>query len=132
MEEGGDICLIKVEEGSTPDSNYAYYRLIEKDGALGFSKISNFSGLNDSEALLRVKADMASDSYAHVLLNPEVEKDINGDGIVDVSDATQIINHIQEYDEDTTFFISNADINGDGRINVADVMRLVVFLLENP
>ncbi len=131
IEEGGDICLIKVGEGSTPDSNYAYYRLIEKDGALGFSKISDFSGINDSEALLRVKADMASDSYAHVILDSGSKNDVNGDGIVDVSDATQIVNRIQEYDEDTSFLISNADINGDGRINVADVMRLVVFLLEN-
>lgn len=131
MDEGGDICLVKAEEGSNPDSNYAYYRLTEKDGVLGFYKISDTSDIKDSEALLRVKADMTSDSYEHVFLNPEVKNDVNGDGAVDVSDVTLIVNRIQEMDEDNGFMIFNTDINGDGRMNVADVMSLVVFLLEN-
>lgn len=131
MEEGGDICLVKAEEGSNPSSNYAYYRLTEKDGVLGFYKITDIYDIKDSEALLRVKADIASDSYEHVIYNPEVKNDVNGDGVVDVSDVTLVVNRIQEYDEDNGFLIFNTDINGDGRMNVADVMSLVVFLLEN-
>ena len=52
--------------------------------------------------------------------------DVNGDGIVNVSDVTALVNHILNEDN------SNAeicDINGDGVVNVSDVTDLVSLML---
>ena len=57
---------------------------------------------------------------------PVIPGDINGDGIVNVSDVTALVNHILNED------YSNAeicDINGDGVVNVSDVTDLVSLML---
>ena len=53
--------------------------------------------------------------------------DINGDGTVDVSDATALINHILGT---ATFPIEVCDLNADGEINVTDVTTLITHLLK--
>lgn len=130
MNGGGDLTLVQASELGNPGSDYTYYRLTEQDGVLGFYKTSDASGVSGQEALLRVKADMAADKYEHVFLNPEVEMDIDGDGVVDTPDIVRIIDRIQQYDVDNAFLISNSDLNGDGKVNVADVMVLVNYILD--
>ena len=55
------------------------------------------------------------------------EGDINGDGTVDVSDVTALINKIlgtSDYTDEV------CDINGDGEINVSDVTQLINQILQ--
>ena len=51
--------------------------------------------------------------------------DVNGDGIVNVSDVTALVNVIL-----STENYENCDINGDGTINVSDVTELVNQILK--
>ena len=56
--------------------------------------------------------------------------DVNGDGDVNVTDVTLLVNYILGYQNDN-FLIENADINGDGSISVTDVTTLVGIILGN-
>ena len=52
--------------------------------------------------------------------------DVNGDGDVNVSDVSTLINMIlgmTEMDQEA------ADVNGDGRVNVSDVTALINIIL---
>ena len=55
------------------------------------------------------------------------EGDINGDGTVDVSDVTALINKILGASDYTD---GVCDINGDGEINVSDVTQLINQILQ--
>lgn len=51
--------------------------------------------------------------------------DVNGDGIVNVSDVTALVNTILKVETH-----ENGDINGDGEVNVGDVTALVNLLIN--
>ena len=53
--------------------------------------------------------------------------DINGDGEVNVSDVTALINKILG---SSTYSDAVCDINGDGEINVSDVTALINMILK--
>lgn len=53
--------------------------------------------------------------------------DVNGDGKVDVSDVTALVNHILTVE---TYPLEQCDINADGSINVSDVTALVLLILQ--
>ena len=53
--------------------------------------------------------------------------DINGDGVVNVSDVTALINKILG---SSTYSNAVCDINGDGEINVSDVTALINMILK--
>lgn len=55
--------------------------------------------------------------------------DANGDGIVNVSDVTAMINHILGKTP-TPFNVSAADVNGDNIINVTDVTGAINIILN--
>ena len=55
--------------------------------------------------------------------------DVNGDGIVNVTDITLIINHILKKGSDN-FNEEAADVNGDGTINVTDVTLAINIILR--
>ena len=60
------------------------------------------------------------------LVEPTTTGDVNGDGKVNVSDVTELVNMILGVipkDEST------ADVNGDGKINVTDVTALINIIL---
>ena len=52
--------------------------------------------------------------------------DVNGDGRVNVSDVSELINMILGI---TPVNMELADINGDGRVNVSDVTALINIIL---
>ena len=52
--------------------------------------------------------------------------DVNGDGRVNVSDVTELINMILGV---TTMNKTRADVNGDGQVNVSDVTALINLIL---
>ena len=55
-----------------------------------------------------------------------VKGDINGDGVLNVGDVTELVNQILSGNAP-----SNCDINGDGTINVGDVTELVNLILKS-
>ena len=55
--------------------------------------------------------------------------DINGDGVVSVSDVTSLVNYILG-DADEGTLVENADLSGDGIISVTDVTALVNLILH--
>jgi len=52
--------------------------------------------------------------------------DVNGDGSVDISDVTALIDYLLS----GTGNIENADVNNDGDINISDVTALIDYLLS--
>jgi hypothetical protein len=54
--------------------------------------------------------------------------DVNGDGVVNVTDVTMLVNHILGIN-DESFVIENADVTRDGFISVSDVTALVNLIL---
>lgn len=56
--------------------------------------------------------------------------DVNGDGTVNVSDVTILVNHILNI-PGTSLIIPNGDANGDGTVNVTDVTGIVNIILHH-
>ena len=56
--------------------------------------------------------------------------DVNGDGIISVSDVTLLVSHILG-NQDDGFILENADTNIDGTISVSDVTTLVNMILNS-
>ena len=59
--------------------------------------------------------------------NAKTSKDVNGDGVTNVSDVTALVNQIigsGNYSADV------CDVNGDGVVNVSDVTALVNFIIN--
>ena len=56
--------------------------------------------------------------------------DVNGDGMISVSDVTYLVSYILGERQDG-FILKNADINGDKLITIADVTALVDIILAN-
>jgi hypothetical protein len=54
--------------------------------------------------------------------------DVNGDGTVNISDVTLLVNIILGNATDP---YGNADVNGDGTVNISDVTLLVNIILGN-
>ena len=55
--------------------------------------------------------------------------DVNGDGAVNVTDVTLLVNHILGNANDN-FIFANADVNKDKEINITDVTALVNLILR--
>lgn len=55
--------------------------------------------------------------------------DVNGDGNVNISDVTALINYLLSGDA-SSIQLGNADINSDGGINISDVTALINKLLR--
>ena len=64
-----------------------------------------------------------------MLLTIEIQKgDTNGDGVVDIADAVNIVNYI--VGKPTSVFINaTAEVNGDGVIDIADAVRIVNLIV---
>ena len=56
--------------------------------------------------------------------------DVNGDGKVNISDVTDVIDYLLG-NWDSTFNVDNADVDGDGRVTISDVTDIIDLLLGN-
>lgn len=70
-----------------------------------------------------------SESCEVQLLDQLLLGDINGDGMVNISDVTSLINYLLAGCQ-TSFHIANADMNNDGSITINDVTALINHLLQ--
>ena len=55
--------------------------------------------------------------------------DVNGDGLVNITDVVFLTNHILGQTP-SPFIINAADVNDDGDINISDVVALVGLILD--
>ena len=55
--------------------------------------------------------------------------DVNGDGVVNVTDIVATVNYIMEKPSDG-FNKEAADLNGDGEINVTDIVKMVTIIMS--
>lgn len=55
--------------------------------------------------------------------------DVNGDGLVNVTDIVATVNYIMEKPSDK-FNKDAADLNGDGEINVTDIVKMVTIIMN--
>ena len=54
--------------------------------------------------------------------------DVNGDGMINVTDVTEMVNYV--LGEDVDIVLMNADVNGDGLYNIADVTSIINLVLS--
>ena len=64
-----------------------------------------------------------------LLLEQQIMGDVNGDGNVNITDATIFINYLSTGSL-TSFHIENADLNHDGNVNISDMTVLINMLLQ--
>ena len=100
---------------------------ITPSGKLGFVKATG-------TAMPANKAWIEYDGTAKELVlpieNTTLKGDINGDGLVNVSDVTTLVDYI--LDKNPSPCDENAcDVNEDGNINVTDVTSLVDIILNS-
>ncbi len=126
-----DAKLVQGSELNTPVEGYTYYAWHDEEGHTGFF-LPESSGLKiqESEALLRVKAAKAAESYQHILFTPEPKGDINDDGQQSIADITALVNRLLgKQEQSSKLFIPSADVNGDNSTTISDVTELVNILL---
>ena len=64
--------------------------------------------------------------FSHIEEMDEVSGDVNGDGNINISDVTNLIDLLLSGDELPAY----ADVNGDGGVNIKDVTDLIDILLS--
>ena len=57
--------------------------------------------------------------------------DVNGDGEIDVTDASKVVGHFFDIVKLTDAAFVSGDVNGDGEIDVSDASMMVNHFLEN-
>ncbi|MBR3451779.1 MAG: dockerin type I repeat-containing protein [Muribaculaceae bacterium] len=62
------------------------------------------------------------------LIDKRLKGDANGDGLVNISDVTSLIDYLLAGCQ-TSFHTENADMTDDGDINISDVTAMIDFLL---
>ena len=116
----------------------------DNKGAMSFSKNVDYFYVND--ALSTVEQDgeyivlRGYRGYFHAN-NPSTDTvavyfdaqpllgDVNGDGDVNISDITLMVNHVLNNSIEIVY--QNSDINGDGLYNITDVTMIVDIILHN-
>ena len=93
-----------------------------------FQRPGSWTTLNAGYAYLKLSPTEAGNTKEIFIdLWAKATGDINGDGEVNVSDVTALINKILG---SSTYSDAVCDINGDGEINVSDVTALINLILE--
>ena len=88
---------------------------------------NNYNLVQGMAYLLLSTTDAGSTERIYVDRWSKATGDINGDGEVNVSDVTALINKILG---SSTYSDAVCDINGDGEINVSDVTALINMILK--
>ena len=124
--------LVNGMELNDPIEGYQYYHLIsDGDGNPEFVVAENGLKVMPGKALLRIKADIAAESYDHVLTESSVEGDVNGDGNVNATDVKALVDRLLGNQQGMKgFLVPDADVNGDNTVDVADVTQLINILLH--
>ena len=124
--------LVDGTELNDPIEGYQYYHLVsDVDGNPEFIVAEKGLKVMPGKALLRVKADLAAESYNHVLTESSVEGDVDGNGMVEATDVKALVDRLLGNELGMKgFLIPDADVNGDKTVDVADVTQLINILLH--
>ena len=124
--------LVNGTELNDPIEGYQYYHLIsDVDGNPEFVVAEKGLKVMPGKALLRVKAELAAESYNHVLTESSVEGDVDGNGKVEATDVKALVDRLLGNELGMKgFLIPDADVNGDKAVDVADVTQLINILLS--
>lgn len=120
------------DEGSTVDVGQVDHYVVYLDGNSVSTTQNNSYCLNrvpDGTHKVGVQAiytSGASEVATHAFTTP-LSGDVNGDGIVNVSDVNELINMILSTSHKE---LSIVDVNGDGIVNVSDVTALINLISE--
>ena len=110
----------------TPTGNNYY---IDSDNKV--KKLSEGESINAFRAYLSSNgAEIKAFTIDGMAVGAGLLGDVNGDGLVNITDVVLIVNHILNI-ENPTFIIENADINSDDTINITDVTQLVNIIIGN-
>ncbi|MDO4511100.1 MAG: leucine-rich repeat protein [Bacteroidales bacterium] len=90
-----------------------------------FRPSSNYT-IELGEAFLKLPTAQTSTTHIAIDLWNTKKGDVNGDGVVNVSDVTALINKILGT---ATYTDAVCDINADGQVNVSDVTALINMIL---
>lgn len=122
--EGDELQLMSADQSWTDRLSYPTHS--------GNQSVGRFPDGCDDIYLFEIpsigKANQMS-SYAFNL-NPFLLGDVNGDGFVNITDVTCLVNYIMN-PESTTIIFKAADINSDGMINITDAVGIVNIILGN-
>ena len=124
--EGGQVNLVAGTEGDAGNTSK-----VGTDN--GWKKIQVRYVMN-KDGVLKMALDSNSDEWQvgaiSIIKNvATLIGDVNGDGDVNITDVTLLVNHILG-NADDNFIIANADINGDGNVSITDVTGLVNVILH--
>ena len=124
--------LVDGTELNDPIEGYQYYHLVsDVDGNPEFVVAEKGLKVMPGKALLRVKADLAAESYNHVLTESSVEGDVDGNGKVEATDVKALVDRLLGNELGMKgFLVPDADVNGDKTVDVADVTQLINILLH--
>lgn len=124
--------LVDGTELNDPIEGYQYYHLISNgDGNPEFVVAEKGLKVMPGKALLRVKADLAAESYNHVLTESLVEGDVDGNGVVEATDVKALVDRLLGNELGMKgFLVPDADVNGDKAVDVADVTQLINILIK--
>ncbi len=77
----------------------------------------------------RIDEGPSNPGYFTYKAPPIIMGDVNGDGVVNVTDIVATVNYIMEKPSDG-FNKEAADLNGDGEINVTDIVMMVSIIMD--
>ena len=124
--------LVDGTELNNSIEGYQYYHLVsDVDGNPEFIVAEKGLKVMPGKALLRVNAELAAESYNHVLTESSVEGDVDGDGNVNATDVKALVDRLLGNELGMKgFLVPDADVNGDNTVDVADVTQLINILLH--
>ena len=119
--------LTNVEWSITSGEEFAE---ISSDGVVTATKIDKAG-----KVTVQARAVDGSGVTAEIVIDTEafaskiIPGDVNGDGVVNVTDIVATVNYIMEKPSDG-FNKDAADLNGDGEINVTDIVKMVTIIMS--
>lgn len=129
---GNEAKVVYLDEQVTPTDDSTYTFVIEKskiksalnkDDIEGASLIFKMGGVGVEEAAVK---EVVYNSPKDTLYG-----DVNGDGIIGIPDAVQILNHIVGNYEITSDKLDAADINGDSIVGIPDAVVILNYVVGN-
>ncbi len=127
--------LVDGTELNDPIEGYQYFHLASVGEGIPQFSIATKSDkglkVKPGEALLRIKAALAAESYNHVLTESSVEGDVDGNGVVEATDVKALVDRLLGNELGMKgFLVPDADVNGDNTVDVADVTQLINILIK--
>ena len=89
------------------------------------------SAFLQSQMLIPTSVMPDADTTIHAKWNQPLRYgDVNGDGVIDYSDVTLLLQYLASWNVGHIVNTNNADVNGDGRIEYSDVTLLLQYLAK--